>query len=202
MSFHVRPMAPDDFAGVVDLQRACFPPPFAEDHLWRVEHLEAHLARFPEGQFVAVAGERVVGSASAAIIPEPAWLMRQGWEETLGGFAFDHHDPDGTTLYGADISVSPEFQGRGVGRALYQARFGLVRALGLARYGTACRIPGFSSSGLTCPATYVGEVVSGATADRTLTPLLSYGLRCVAVLRDYMHDPESGHCAALLEWTP
>lgn len=202
MSFVVRPLAPGDLDGVVALQQACFPQPFPQEHLWQRAHLSAHLERFAAGQFVAVAEGRVVGSASSAIIGESTWQAQLGWADTLGGFGFEHHDPDGSTLYGADISVAPEFRGQGVGRALYQARFDLVRALALARYGTACRVPGFSSSSIADPSAYVDQVVSGGRSDRTLTPLLRYGLRVVDVLRGYMPDEESGDAAALLEWTP
>jgi GNAT superfamily N-acetyltransferase len=202
MSFAVRPMVPADTAGAVALQRVCFPPPFPEKHLWTEAHLLAHLARFAEGQFVAVADAQVVGSASAAIVKEEAWDARRSWDETLGGWELSAHDPEGTTLYGADISVHPAYRQRGVGRALYAVRFDLVRRLGLRRFGTACRIPGFAASGLASPALYVEAVAAGERADRTLTPLLRYGLRVVACIEGFMHDAESGDAAALLEWTP
>ncbi len=205
MSVSVVQMGPEHLAGVVALQRSCFPPPFPEEFLWRREHLERHVLVYPEGQFVALdeAG-RVVGSASACRIPEDRWRAHLPWEETLGGFFFEGFDRNGSTLYGADISVHPEHRGRGVGRRLYEARFDLVRKAGLARYGTACRMPDFAahSDEFAHPAEFARAVQEGRARDRTLTPLLRYGLRLIQVLEDYMLDEESGNAAALLEWTP
>lgn len=194
-------MLPGDIPGVVALQRACFPEPFPEDQLWTADHLLAHLSRFAPGQFVALAGDQVIGSASNLILPEELWNAHLGWEETVGGFTFDNHDSSGTTLYGADISVHPEFRRQGIARHLYAARFSLVRSLQLNRYGTACRIPDFLASGLASPAEYCEQVVSGVRTDRTLTPLLAMGLSFVQLLPNYMPDPESGDCAALLEYS-
>lgn len=156
----------------------------------------------------AISGEsgRVIGSASAVLISESGWQAHADWDTTVGGPFFEAFEPSGTTLYAADISVDPEWRGRGVGRALYEARKALVRERGWARIGTACRIPDFAAWAAGRAAADVGDyvdaVVAGAAVDRTLTPLLKMGMRCLGVLRDYMTDEESGDAAALLEWTP
>ncbi|MFQ3677038.1 MAG: GNAT family N-acetyltransferase [Fimbriimonadaceae bacterium] len=211
MTFSVAGMEDGHIAGAVALQRKCFPPPFPEELLWREEHLRRHLEVFPDGQFAAVQADggsvgRVVGSASAVLISESGWQAHADWDTTVGGPFFEAFDPGGTTLYAADISVDPEWRGRGVGRALYEARKELVRKRGWKRIGTACRIPDFAAwaadrAGADV-ADYVEAVAAGAASDRTLTPLLRIGMRCLGVLRNYMADAESGDAAALLEWTP
>ncbi len=191
--------------GATALQRDCFPAPFPEELLWSSAHLEEHLRVFPEGQFVAVFDDKVIGSASALIISEENWQAHHDWDTTTGGHFMRNHDPKGTTLYGMDISVHPDYRGQGVGRALYQARFDAVFSLGLARYGTACRIPDYaawSEAHGGSPIEYCEKVARGEARDRTMTPLLRYGLRYVQVLNDYMDDIESGNSAALLEWKP
>lgn len=192
--------------GAIDLQRACFPPPFDAALLWRREHLERHLEVFPQGQFVALEGERVIGSASALIISETNWQRHSDWETTVGGHFMNAHESAGTTLYGVDISVHPEFRGKGVGRALYCARFSLVGQLGLARFGSACRIPDYSAARESEPGLAVeqfcSQVAAGDRIDRTMTPLLRYGLRFVDVIHGYMGDEESADAAALLEGAP
>jgi GNAT superfamily N-acetyltransferase len=199
-------MAPCDFGGVVALQRACFPPPFPEGLLWTEDHLASHLRRFAEGQFVAVSNGQVIGSASSLLIGEDVWSAHSDWETTTGGHFFAGHDPTGTTLFGADVSVDPLWRGQGVGRALYEARFALVRKLGLARFGTACRIPDWLEWSLahrdSSKQAYVLAVVRGEARDRTLSPLLRIGLRHRGVIEGHMDDAESGDAAVVLEWTP
>ena len=193
---------------MVGLQAACFPTPFPQDLLWKREHIERHLAAFPEGQLVCELDGQIVGSASSLVIPEARWQAHLSWEETTGGYFFDGHDPEGTTLFGADISVHPSFRGRGIGWALYRARFELVVELGLWRYGTACRIPGWRewaaglNEGDSSQERYCEAVVKGETSDRTLSALLRYGLSFVGVVHGHMNDAESGDAAAVLEWAP
>lgn len=196
-------MEPVHFAGVVALQRSCFPEPFPEDQLWTLEHLENHHRQFAEGQFVILGpGQEVVASASGALIDEANWMSGQSWEITLGGFNLSRHTPDGTTYYAADISCSPLHRNRGLAKSLYEARKDLVRRLGRARLGTACRLPGFQTSGLSSLDHYVHDVLVGNRKDPTLSPLLKLGMNLVGVLHDYMEDEESGHAAAKLQWLP
>lgn len=209
-------MTAGDIRSAIGLQHLCFPPPFPPELLFRAEHLERHLEVFPEGQFVVTAAndsqlgnpkkQSVLGSASSLIVSEASWQAHGDWETTCGGFEFSGYDPNGTTLFGADISVHPGHRRRGVGRMLYDARFDLVRRLGLKRFGTACRIPGFAVWATQNPGfrqdDYCRLVQGGEIVDRTLTPLLKYGLALVGVVENHMHDEESGDAAAILEWVP
>lgn len=194
-----------DISGAVALQKACFPPPFPEELHWTEEHLKRHLGVFAEGQFVARADGTVIGSASALRISNSLWQSHADWETTTGGPFLNSHIPSGETLYAVDISVHPDWRGRGVGRALYEARFELVRRLGLVRLGTACRIPGYLGWGRSTGGKsedYVKAVANGQAVDSTLTTLLRYGMKPIGVIENYMEDEESANAAALLEWTP
>lgn len=187
----------------VALQRLAFPPPFPEDLLWKSEHLRHHLEVFPEGQFIAVRHGSVIGSCSNVILNSGNWSNPSTWDEMAGGAYIQNHDPVGSILFGLDISVHPEWRGRGVGRALYGARYGLVHRKRLVRYGTACRIPDYKSSTRNEPMTptqYVKKVIRNEAIDRTLTPLLRFGLTFVSVQEEFMEDDESGNAAVLLEW--
>jgi GNAT superfamily N-acetyltransferase len=192
--------------GAVELQRDCFPPPFPENLLWNASHLSRHLELFPSGQFVALDRGKVVASASSTRISEHNWEAHQNWDKTVGGPYLETFDANGTTLYGLDISVHPEYRGRGIGRDLYKLRFQLVKEFGLIRYGTACRLPDFRALQNLYPGStvedYADNVVRGSAQDRTLTPLLRYGLTFRGVIHEYMDDYESDNSAALLEWRP
>ncbi len=202
MNLQVLPLEEKWIEGAASLQRLCFPAPFPEDHLWQAKHLLGHLSVFPEGQFVAVVKDQVVASSSSIIISQSLWEKPVTWDEITGGLDMTGHTPRGRLLFGVDISVHPEFRGRGIARRLYQARFDLVKQLGLDSFVTLCRLPGFSTSGLASPADYARQVSEGEKSDSTMTPLLKMGMSFVQVAFDCMEDEESGNAGAKLIWTP
>ena len=65
--------------------------------------------------------------------------------EIIQGGWLTSHQPNGTWLYGADISVHPEYRGRGLATALYAARQEVVWRLGLKGQVTAGMIPGYGA---------------------------------------------------------
>jgi ribosomal protein S18 acetylase RimI-like enzyme len=199
MDIRIRSMEPADFEAVVALQPQCFPPPFPQDSFWDSEDLAIHHAKFPEGQFVAVVNDEVVGSSSSLILAEETWQSRIDWCQTVGDTSMDNHDPKGTTLFGADISVSPTVRRQGVGRQLYEARFDLAQRLGLRRFATVCRIPGLADFPELSPEEYSGRVAAGVINDRTMTPLLKMGLYYVGIAHEFLDDDESRDCGAVLE---
>ncbi len=206
MSFVIRPTTLADVPGAVALQALCFPPPFSDDYHWDPEHIQHHIEVFPEGQWIAEADGAIVGNCTNIILSEERWQARAGWEATAGGAYLRNFDPGGTTLYGLDIGVHPDYRRRGIARAFYAARFELVRQRGLTRFGTACRVPGWQAwsrghNGAD-QTIYAREVVGGGVQDVTLTPLLRMGLAFLEVIPNYMPDEESGDAGALLEWRP
>lgn len=195
-------MQRSDIAAAVELQALAFPPPFDPDLLWAAEHLTRHLEIFPEGQWVGIRDGQLVGSCSNTRISEAVWRDSKTWDETTGGPFLETFDANGTTLYGLDVSVHPDYRRRGIGRLFYERRYQYGRQQALTRYGTGCRLPGFLASGLTDADQYVAEVARGDREDRTLTPLLRYGLRFIMTKENYMEDAESRNAAAILEWIP
>ena len=198
----IRHMTVEDVEAAAALQVLAFPPPFPAELLWQPDHLLAHLAKFPRGQWVAVVNEQIVGSLSNCIFSEANWQSHGPWFESIGTLYANGHHPRGTTLFGLDITVHPDFRKRGIGTAFYQTRFQLTRELGLARYGTGCRLPDLALHPQLTPEEYAEKVQSGELTDGTLTPMLRFGLKFVSVARDYMEDEESRNAAAILEWTP
>lgn len=202
MEYCVREMRSQDIPGVLALQRLAFPPPFDPSLLWQREYLSRHLDVFPEAQFVALNPNGcVVGSASNCLISRERWSNHTTWEEAVGGYMFSAFDPDGSVLFGADVSVHPDHRKRGIARSLYEARFDLCRHR-VWKYATACRLPG-AREAISMTGTvenYVEQVAKGNLADPTLSPLLKMGLRITGVAHNYMHDEESLDCACRLEY--
>jgi ribosomal protein S18 acetylase RimI-like enzyme len=195
-------MEPSDFPAVVALQRLCFPEPFPAELLWTPEHLARHLAIFPEGQLVAEIDGEAAGSASSLRVSADRWESHRDWDDLTGGLFLSGHQPEGVILYAADISIRPDLRRRGAGRALYEARFALVRELGLEALATVCRMPDcreWTAEQGGTPRDYALAVERGEAQDRTLTPLLRLGMSLVGVDEEVMHDPESLNAGARLE---
>ena len=93
------------------------------------------LSRFPEGQLVAVSDmggeEKVIGIALSLRTNHTPSAKPLSWYEVIGDLTLANHDPTGSWLYGVEKAVHPEFQGLGVGSALYRAQFALVEKLEL-----------------------------------------------------------------------
>src|SRR3546814_5856588 len=90
-------------------------------------------AALPGGQFVAVAGKTIIGYATSLIVQIDADSPWHSHAEMTGFGTFSTHDPAGNSLYGADIAVHPDWQGKGVAQLLYQARRTLMKRHNLAQ---------------------------------------------------------------------
>ena len=64
--------------------------------------------------------------------------------DILGQSYFTNHDPHGEWLYGADMSVHPDYRGRKISTLLYDARKDLVRRLGLRGMVAGGMLPGYN----------------------------------------------------------
>ncbi len=114
---------------------------------------------------------------------------------------FARHDPQGDTLYLADVYVAEVAWGLGVGRALYGALFDLARKLRLARVVAGGRLYDYSTHAATLsPKEYVAKVIAGELKDRVLVSQLRVGFKVRGLLPNYLHDWRSQHWATLLEW--
>ena len=130
----VRNTHPPEIQKIVDLQKESFPYLARYGNIWRPEELESHLRIFPEGQFVAVEPDgTVVGSASTLIVSLNAQYTEHTWKEITANDMFRNHNPNGDSLYGADISTHPKYRHEGVGSMLYDMRKELVIRLNLRR---------------------------------------------------------------------
>jgi len=197
----IRQTRPEDFPGIEQISRECYPtaPP------WTPVQLESHLRVFPEGQLVAVeaASNKVVGMASSLIVLWNDYSMEANWRHFTSHGMFTNHDPArGRTLYGAEVIVSPTRQGGGVGKKLYAARREIVKRLGLLRIRAGARLRHYYRYAPRMSAQeYVIRIVRGKLSDPTLSFQLKQGFRVLGVVSNYLvHDPESLGHAAVIEW--
>lgn len=200
--FIVRDRRCEDFEGIRALMVRVYPPPLhGPEAVWSERSLLLHLDSFREGQFVAEASNGTIISTSTTMRTDFARALEpHTWLELTGHGTLSTHDPWGDTLYGVNIAVDPAWQGRHVGRALYDARLALARRLGCRAFVAGARLAGYHrhADRLT-PEQYLEEVVAGRLFDPTVSKQMHIGFQVRGLLRDYAPDPEThGHAALIV----
>ncbi|WP_322821807.1 GNAT family N-acetyltransferase [Chloroflexus sp.] len=192
---------PEHIPQLVIHQQVCFPHLHPDDH-FDAENFANHLRLFPEGQHVALDGDRVVGQSSTFRISGAKVFHHHTFEEIVDHGNFGNHDPTGEWLYGADMSVHPDYRGRGISRMLYDARKALIRHLGLKGMVAGGMLPGYAAyrDQMTVEE-YVDAVVAGCLTDPTLTPQLRNGFTVRGIIYNHIRDSNMPH-AALIVWEP
>ncbi len=198
MSVVIRNTEPADIDGIRGLQKRIYPTIAP----WPREYFERQLHVFPGGQFVALLDGRIVGSASSLIVLWDDYGLDHNWREVTDEGTFSTHNPQGKTLYGAEVFVDPAVRRRGIGRSLYAARRRLCRDLNLRRVIAAGRLPGFHSYANNMSATtYAMKVIWGDIDDTVLRFQLREGFQFCGIVEGYIpEDVESCGNAALIVW--
>jgi 4-aminobutyrate aminotransferase / (S)-3-amino-2-methylpropionate transaminase / 5-aminovalerate transaminase len=189
---------PQHAAQLEELQRTCFPT-LAEDQRFKHAHYLKHMELFEDGQFVALDGDIVAGATTTLRLDFDLNHVDHTFAEIIQGGWLTSHQPDGAWLYGADLSVRPEYRGRGLATALYAARQEVVWRLKLQGQVTAGMIPGYGPLKETMPAQqYYEGVVAGRIRDPTLSMQMNVGFEPRALLANYLDDPVCDNYSVLL----
>lgn len=186
-------------AGVAACVRAAYgvKPGAGDEFCIRAEDLQGQLLRFPEGQFVALHGEEVIGYASTMRVSRPPELPPLPWINAIGDMGIAAHEADGEWLYGVEMVVRPDWQRRGVGAALYEARFALVRRLGLRGwYAGGMLIAYPQHADRLSPQEYAAAVQNRQLRDPTVTMQMNRGFRAMGLIEEYL----PGEPAMLIVW--
>ena len=191
---------PEHAATLEQLQIDCFPT-LAPNELMREEHFLSHCRLFPEGNFVALDGERVVGLGSGFLIDFDFADSSHSFQDIIAGGYYTNHDPGGDWYYGGDISVHPEYRGRGLARQLYDARKGVVKRLnrkGIVAGGLTPTYADYKDS--LSYEDYIDKVVAGEIFGSTLSVQLRNGFEVAGILENYIEDEASDNRATLIIW--
>jgi len=189
---------PEHAAQLEELQIVCFPT-LADDQRFKRAHFLKHMELFQDGQFVALDGDSVVGATTTLRLHFDLNHVDHTFADIIQGGWLTSHQPDGAWLYGADVSVRPEYRGRGLATALYAARQEVVWRLKLLGQVTAGMIPGYGALKETMAAEHYYEgVLAGTIRDPTLSMQMNVGFEPRGLLANYLDDPVCDNYSVLL----
>ncbi len=194
----IRNTKPHHFEAIRSLQSKVYP----DIKPWSIEQLTNHLKVFAEGQFVADLNGKIVGTSSSFIIMWDEYGPEHNWKEVTGSGTFSTHNPEGKTLYGAEVCVDPDYRKMGIGQKMYQARRLLCTRLNLKRIIAAGRLPNYHLyADKMEPHLYCMKVVWGDIYDPVLRFQLKQGFQFCDIVENYLHgDTQSMEFASLIVW--
>ena len=181
------------------LQHIVFPT-LAEEEILHADQYKKHIEIFPEGQFVALDGDKVIGATSTIryhfMLND---IQHHTFFEIMGGGWFTTHEPDGEWLYGMDVSVHPDYRSKGIAKALYRARQYTCKQLGLKGQMTVGMLNGYAavSDQLTIDE-YYQKVKNHELFDPTVSVQEKVGFQIVGLMKDYLNDPTCGNAGAVI----
>jgi GNAT superfamily N-acetyltransferase len=181
-----------------ELQQIVFPT-LAKDSLMRQGHYLNHIRIFPEGQFVAVINEKVIGMTTA-IRYHLHLNDRHTFNDVFDNGFLNTHEPQGDWLYGMDIGTHPDYRGMGIAKFLYDARQETVFKLGLKGQYTYGMLSGYGALKNKMKAEdYYQQVVDGKMKDPTVSRQMKNGFKPYGLVPAYVEDPVcDGNCALLI----
>ena len=190
--------APEHAPGLEQLQVVVFPT-LADHQRFKVAHYLRHIEVFPEGQMCVLDGDLVVGMTTTIRYAYDFEHPEHTFEELIGGGWLVGHDPEGDWLYGLDVGSHPAYRGRGIARALYEARHEVAARLGLKGQVTVGMLSGLGERKHEISADdYYAGVASGQIVDPTVTMQMHMGFEPRGLLRGYLEDPVCDTCGATL----
>ena len=192
-------LLPEHAAQLAEFQKICYPfTPW--ESLYKEHEFVRHAAVFPEGTYVVLDGDRVVGVGAGVFLNFDLAHPDHDLDE-LTGTNYENHDPDGEWYYGTEICVHPDYRGLGIARHLYDLRKELVIRCNKRGIVAGGVLPGYARYRDQMSAQeYVEQVVAGKVFDPTLSVQLHNGFTLHGVLKDYFPDSETGGWASLIVW--
>ncbi|MDG2335188.1 MAG: GNAT family N-acetyltransferase [Myxococcota bacterium] len=171
------------------------------DELIGEEDFRAYARVFPEGFFLCLDGEKLVGQAGGIFLDFDFENPQHTIVEITGEHQCGNHDADGDWYYGTDIAVSPDYRRRGIGKKFYELRKGLAQKYNRRGIIAGGHMPDFVNHKADMSAAeYVEKVAAGKLYDATLTFQLGNGFEIRGVLENYIEDEATDGWSALIVW--
>lgn len=165
--------------------------------------LRGQVNNYPEGCFVALLDDQLIGYCASIRISEELALRPHTWDEITGNGYGSRHNRNGDWLYGYELFVSPDVRGTRIGRRLYEERRKLAERLELSGIAFGGRIPNLSRAWRKVDGAqdYLEQVTAGKLHDPVLRFQLANGFEPIGLLENYLpNDKKSKGYAAHLVW--
>lgn len=198
----LRNATPQDIAGIHALTAKVYAALGPQGN-YTTAQLRGHQHHFPQGQFVAIYDNAIVGYCATFRISEQLALQPHDWEGITGRGYAARHDPKGDWLYGMDICVDPDFRGLRLGQRLYNARKQLCERLHLKGIVFGGRMPGLGRrwQQLNSAQDYLERVRAGSLRDQVISFQIRNAFEPIGVLPGYLPmDHESRGYATHMIW--
>lgn len=193
--------------GISDVIKLAHGSEITEKHISfpEEEHVLAQIEKHPTGHFVAVATidgkETVLATAITMRTHYSPDYEPQPWLEMIGSVEIPKHNPEGEWLYGVECSVHPDYQGKGIGSALYSVRFDYVRQENLKGMYACGMLKGYDDYRNEYTQQEYGDlVIKGEIVDPTVSVQIKNGFQPKAVVQSYEVDYDAGNAAMLIVW--
>lgn len=179
---------------------------YAKPRQYNKAQLRGQISHFPEGQFVAICHDKIIGYCSSLRISENLAMKKHSWREITGNGFCTTHKRDGDFLYGVDIFVDPAFRRMRIGDRFYKRRINLCKFLRLKGIIFAGRMPLFRKKykEVDTGDKYLQAVLDKKIRDPVINFQLRHGFKILGVLSDYdPADHESmGHAVHMVWYNP
>lgn len=191
----------EDYKELLSSMKAAYPQ--WPGSYWSLPSIQRLIEKFPEGQIVIKADDKVVGCSLSIIVNYAKFGDNHTYKQITGNYTFNTHDREnGDTLYGIEVFIHPDYRGLRLGRRLYDARKLLCEQMNLSSIVLGGRIPRYHEfSNTLSPKEYITKVKNKELYDPVLSFQLSNDFHVKKVLKNYLpEDEESKEFATLLQW--
>lgn len=171
--------------------------------IYPVGMIRGQISNFPEGQFVVLHNEKVIGYCATFIIDGEVALKPHTWGAITGGGYGSRHDTEGDWLYGMEVCVDPKYRGFRIGQRLYNERKKLCMEWRLKGIVFGGRIPSLSKriKQYPKPEDYIEQIKLQKHRDPVLSFQLKNGFEVLRLLPKYLPtDRESLGYGVHLVW--
>ena len=173
---------------------------------WSLDCIKSQIKRYPEGQFIALFDNQIVGYSACLRISSALALKQHSWDEITGKGYLTTHDPEGDFLYGVETCVDNSYWDHHIGHRIYNERKELCIRLHLKGIITGGRMPHFAEEKkqVKTPEKYVEMVQTEKLHDHTLLFQLHNGFEVMGILKNYLPDDKKsmGYATHLIWHNP